>query len=35
MDTVHGDSQATPLELERTTVPKSDAWVLTEEGARG
>lgn len=35
MDVVHGDTQATPLELERTTIPKSDAWVLAEEQGEG
>ena len=29
------DTQATPLELKRTTIPKSDAWVLPEEGGEG
>lgn len=35
MDIVHGDTQATPLELERTAIPKSDAWVLAEERGEG
>lgn len=34
MDIVHGDTQATPLELGDYAIPKSDAWVRAEERGR-